>query len=190
MTQTIGPDEALRRAARDGDVQAIEAALAAGADPNSAGPSGDRAVHAAAGAGMAKALALLIEAQADPNPKGCSGDSPLHRAAEICHAECVGMLIKAGADPNAADSDGRTPLMIRTANPISHPDGPTVVRELALAGWPGTATLRDPSGRTAADMAERPGDAETIRAICLALDESEALEKMAAGRPARERGRL
>ena len=89
----------LHDAAREGDVEAIQRLLAAGADPNAkAAYLGDTPLHTAALMGHADAIAALLKGGADPNANAANdadGDTPLHWAVGEGHAEVVHILEKA-----------------------------------------------------------------------------------------------
>lgn len=89
----------LHDAAREGDVEAIQRLLAAGADPNAkAAYLGDTPLHTAALMGHADAIAALLKGGADPNANAANdadGDTPLHWAVGEGHAEVIHILEKA-----------------------------------------------------------------------------------------------
>ena len=77
-------DEQLHAAAKEGDPAAVEALIAAGADPKSYLEDGTTPLHqAAAHSGDPAVVVALIAAagDGDPNPKTKGGDTPLHLAA-------------------------------------------------------------------------------------------------------------
>ncbi len=109
-------DEALSWAARNDRVEAIEALVARGADPDADVYRGSPLTWAAA-VGRPRAIERLVAVGADPNGPGTFGGpthgdgvTPLHLAAQDGHREAVEALLDAGADPAIRDSlHGGTP---------------------------------------------------------------------------------
>ena len=124
-----GPDEDLFKAAFAGDVSAVRAALAHGADVNRSDTDGDTPLWEAAYWGHAEVAKLLLAAGADVNRANTGGDTPLWEAAYNGHAKVVKLLLAAGADVNRADTGGDTPLWM--AAYIGHAE---VVKLLLAAG--------------------------------------------------------
>lgn len=101
-----------------GDIDAMRAELAAGADPN--GGHGTPLpmatwlpAYLAAEAGNEAALALLVEHGADIDLRDRNGDRPLDWAARYGELEVVRLLVGAGAapDPREAGDDVKVPLV-------------------------------------------------------------------------------
>jgi ankyrin repeat protein len=102
------PDISIHEAAMDGDIEAVQQHLAAGADVNTKHKPYGTPLHSAANKEIAE---LLIANGADVNAKDGDGWTPLHFAAGVGgHKEIAELLITNGADVNAKDKDGRTPL--------------------------------------------------------------------------------
>ena len=108
--------QALLAATRDGDIERALALIEAGADPNTAPPSGDRdqrpVLMLAALLPDTRLLRALIAKGADVN-RAHVGLTPLLATTRACHEgrpEMVTSLIANGADPARADTDGNTPL--------------------------------------------------------------------------------
>eukprot|EP00937_MAST-01D_sp_MAST-1D-sp2_P000311 g311.t1 len=97
---------------RAGDVEAVTAALLAGADPCVVGPHGGNALHVACEVGNKPVIALLIEHDADVDAPDTQGASPLHVAVRGAHADCVAFLLSCAASATATDAQGRTPLQL------------------------------------------------------------------------------
>ena len=107
----------LREAIREGDIEAVQQHLAAGADVNAKDEEGLTPLHLAASWGHKEIAELLIDNGADVNAKDDGGWVPLSRAAMRAgisgyrgHKEIVELLIAKGADVNMKDEDGKTPL--------------------------------------------------------------------------------
>lgn len=114
------PSIYLLNAAKEGDIQKAEQALAERANIN-ATFLGLSPLYTAAGAGHAKFITWAISKGADINFKnGPAQRTALHEAAGKGQLEAVKALLNAGADISATNSHGRTPLaylrMIRPAN--------------------------------------------------------------------------
>lgn len=106
------PSTPLEEAAMHGDVAAVRAQLAGGADVNATGSVGGP-LHTAARFGNTGAIAELARRGADVNLRcGRNGWTPLMHAIHKNRHRSVAALIDAGADPNASGSDGSTPLMM------------------------------------------------------------------------------
>ena len=107
-------DAQLRRAAKRGDLVAVQALLDSGANPNAPDEDGDTALHwaflathASSGVEVARAL---IEAGADPSVRGSLDATPLQRAAKRGDRGGFRLLMDLGADPSIRDEDGDPPL--------------------------------------------------------------------------------
>jgi ankyrin repeat protein len=109
-------DEALSWAARNDRVEAIDALVARGADPDADVYRGSPLTWAAA-VNRPRAIERLVALGADPNgrssfggPEHGAGVTPLHLAAQDDHREAVDALLDAGADPTIRDAlHGGTP---------------------------------------------------------------------------------
>ncbi|MCX6357954.1 MAG: ankyrin repeat domain-containing protein [Candidatus Aureabacteria bacterium] len=135
----------LVEAARRGPSDAVAWLLAAGADPNGEGASGETALFAAAERGQLEAARLLLAHGADPNriprpnpPTGVFSMTPLMAAAAQGHTGLVELLLAHGADAGIQTGEtalypqGVTALFLATAN--GHADA---IRLLARAGTSG-----------------------------------------------------
>jgi ankyrin repeat protein len=98
-------------AAREGDIDAVRAQLAAGADANQLETDGTSALLWAAYHSSPQLVALLLEKGADPNLANGFGVTPLLQASRNGDIETMRALLGAGADPSRAVRDGETPLM-------------------------------------------------------------------------------
>lgn len=105
-------------AARQGDVQAVAALIAGGADVNAAEGDGMSALHWAAQQGDVSVARALIEGGANVDAGTRIGAYlPLHLAAQRGHGEVVRQLLAAGSDANAATtSSGVTALHLAAAS--------------------------------------------------------------------------
>lgn len=125
----------LQWAAKGGKLEAAEALLDAGADPNRPASKGTTAMHVAAFSGNGEMLALLLSRGGDADAvNAATGETPLVRAILGGHPQQVQRLLAAGADPALADRNGATPL--HAAASIN--DGATVLA-LLEAGAPAAA---------------------------------------------------
>jgi len=105
-------ERALRKAAKEGNIEAVKQHLDAGTDVNAKDNSGWTPMHyVAAYSGHKEIAELLIAKGADVNAMRGGGGTPLHNAALGDHKEIAELLIAEGADVNAKDSlTGETPL--------------------------------------------------------------------------------
>lgn len=108
-------DVSLFAAAKLGDVDAIKAHLADGADINERDEGGGSALGLAAIAGRIDAMRYLIEQGADLDATSNDGGVPLHGAGFFGRYEAVELLLTSGADPNVRNNDGSTPLDVTAA---------------------------------------------------------------------------
>jgi outer membrane protein assembly factor BamB len=89
----------LWKAAREGDLAGVQAALQAGVDVNAASPYGATALSFAADRGRLPIVVVLLEAGANPNVKDTFyGATPLTWATSNEHYEVVSALLAAGAE--------------------------------------------------------------------------------------------
>ncbi|MGB0560923.1 MAG: ankyrin repeat domain-containing protein [Spirulinaceae cyanobacterium] len=112
--------DALLGAAKQGNLQMLQSALAAGVDPNTSEPPTRRkrrktALMFAAGGGHLGVVKALLAGGADVNlsdrPGKKLGKTPLMCAAENDHAEVIQTLVAAGAIVDAQDKRGQTALL-------------------------------------------------------------------------------
>jgi ankyrin repeat protein len=111
-TLGAGKDIRLPEAARAGDMEAVRALLAAGAEVDASDPDGTTALHWAVYRDDAAMVARLIEAGADVNRPNRNGAIPLALACPNAAANpaIVERLLAAGADPNASPT-GAPPIV-------------------------------------------------------------------------------
>ena len=101
-------DASIHRAAADGDIEALGAALKR--DPelvNAPGWMGSTPLHEAASHGQTAAVEELLQYNANTNARRDADITPLHWAGNAAIAR---MLVAAGAQLEAVDAYGRTPL--------------------------------------------------------------------------------
>ena len=105
-------DTALRKAAQDGDIQAVNDLLAKGANVNAKDDKGRTALLWVAPARDNPEMAkLLIAKGADCNAKDNDGETALMIAASQSNPGILTALIEAGAEVNAQNNAGGTALM-------------------------------------------------------------------------------
>eukprot|EP00976_Prorocentrum_cordatum_P093176 1189264-Prorocentrum_minimum.AAC.1 len=99
---------ALHLAAAEGQEEAVEALLAAGAevDPTTT-EQGYTPLHEAAHTGHARVARLLLQAGASTGSTTAEGYLPLHTAAHHGHEAVVKALLRAGADIDCLGGGGR-----------------------------------------------------------------------------------
>jgi hypothetical protein len=106
------PQQYFFKAVRDGDVPAVESALAR-CDPDRGGESlGGTLLGVAAENSRSAVVRLLLRAGASPRVVGPNGWTPLHSAAESGDVDSAAALLDAGADPNALAAGNLTPLFV------------------------------------------------------------------------------
>jgi ankyrin repeat protein len=102
-------ESALRTAAGNGDVAAIEALIQRGVNVNAMdAEAGDSALHRAASAGHVAAIRALVKAGAQVNAvESSQGCTPLLYALAFGHTQAIIELLQSGADPYVEDAIGR-----------------------------------------------------------------------------------
>jgi ankyrin repeat protein len=111
---TKGPRQAnteLISAIRSGDVSAVKALLAAGADVNARDTVGGRPLHYAVGFGQKAIVDLLLSKGADVDGRAKDGVTPLYSAVSMGRTDMARLLIARGAEVNARTKSGYTPLI-------------------------------------------------------------------------------
>lgn len=106
------PQETLYRAAGRGELEAVKAALARGADPRGSVNVGRTALHGAAERGHLETVRLLLERGADPSAVSELGETPLLLAVESGKAELVKLLLAKGAKADQVNKRGETQLHV------------------------------------------------------------------------------
>lgn len=91
------------------DAEGLEAALAAGADPNDGDRWGATPLAKAATRGRADLVACLLRHGAEADRPDAAGNSPLMQACAGGHLEVARSLLEAGASPGAANKWGFGP---------------------------------------------------------------------------------
>ena len=96
----------LHSAARSGDMDAVVALIAGGADVDAEedGRSRPTALHLASARGHAGIVRVLIDGGADLDKLTPAHRTPLWLAANNCNMVIMNMLLAAGADPNIGES--------------------------------------------------------------------------------------
>jgi hypothetical protein len=109
---TGNPRKTLHEAAREGDLEQIQANLDKGADVNKADSAGMPPLSYAAENAGVDAVNLLLKAGANVNAKGYGDRTALMGATQRGSKESVDALLAAGADVKARDSSQMTALHI------------------------------------------------------------------------------
>jgi len=157
--------EAFLRAAIGGDVAALEAAIAAGADLHSRTAEGATALMLASFQGHTDSVHTLLEHGAEVGDKDRSGRTALMYASSGPYSETVGLLLKAGAEVNRTDDVERwSALMFAGGEGLTE-----VIRMLLSHG--ADANLKDVDGETALTFAQRNGHEESELLLKAAMEE-------------------
>jgi hypothetical protein len=110
LAKTAQPAPTLAAAIRSGEMTAVRAAIASGADVNVRDAAGMPPIGLAALLGQADIIALLASSGADVNRNDRFGFTPLMNAAVRGHAGAVRILLAFGADPTLKGRNGNDPL--------------------------------------------------------------------------------
>jgi uncharacterized protein len=152
-----GPD--LIAAAREGNVLAVRAAIAAGVSVRSAGADGTTPLHWAAYRGDEEMARLLLDKGASADAANRYGIRPLSLACATGNVMLIQRLLNAGADPNTRQPDGETALMTAARTGVAE-----AVKLLAVRGADVNAV--EPSRRQTALMwAAAEGHAGVVRTL-------------------------
>ena len=158
-------DSPVADAAMRGDVAAVQALLADGADVNASQGDGMTALHWAAYNRDASLARILLEAEADVGAGTRIGRyTPLHLAAQVGAGDVVEMLLRARADPSArTDGAGAvTPLHFAAAS------GNVRAVEALLAAGVDVNAAEQAWGQTPLIFAASKGRTGAVRALLAA----------------------
>ncbi len=147
--------QALWKAAKEGDLAVVEKTLASGADVNAKNKVDQTALILAAENGHLKVTKLLLENDANPDEEDKDGWTSLMVAAESGHLEIASLLIKSGAAVDARDYSGYTALMFALLSLR------VAMVELLLENGV-DITIKSQKGKTALEIAEQKGNTEII----------------------------
>jgi ankyrin repeat protein len=131
----------LHRAADRGDVAAVQALLAVGADVNVRDYFNQTPLHYAAAAGHKDVAELLLASGADVDVVDRWAETPLYYAVDGGYKDVVELLLTRGAGIHMKDTRGRTPLHAA----ISY-DNDEIVEMLIAKG--ANVNAEDPAGMT------------------------------------------
>ena len=107
LVEIVGVDEqALMKAATDGQTAEVRVLLAAGTDPDAVDKRGNTALLYAANRGHEEAVGALAEGGADLDKANMYGGTPLMVAASNGHSGVVRRLLELGADHTAVGTGG------------------------------------------------------------------------------------
>jgi hypothetical protein len=161
-------DEALEAAIEESKVDEVKSLIKQGASAK--GKAGNQTfLMRGVTRGNNEIVSALLEAGADANKGIDNGEPPIFIAALLGQIETINLLIEKGADVNvAAAESGLTALHGAAIGKRSE-----AIKRLLEAG--ADATLRDKTGKTALDIAERNKDTASIE-LLRAADEGAADE--------------
>lgn len=170
------------RAARAGDLLAVERFVEIGMPVNQTDSKGDTALIRAAQAGNTALVTMLIRFGASINHTGQFGRNALHHASANGHGDTVKFLIEAGANPLAKDAKGWTALTLaayggqvsptRWLAPVSTEHLDDAILVAAIGGNPDTiealldagaiVDTHNASGKTPLMLAAQNGNLEAV----------------------------
>ena len=146
-------------AARAGDVAAMRALLAAGADVDARQGDGATALHWAAHRSDHAIADALIDAGADVDAANALDATPLWLASMNGDARLAARLLAAGADPNVSLKMGETPLMSAARS------GDAATVELLLGAGADVDAAERERGQTALMWAAAQSHADVVRVL-------------------------
>jgi predicted LPLAT superfamily acyltransferase len=154
------PDAPMADAAMRGDVAAVRALIAQGADVNAAQGDGMTALHWAADLGNVELAQVLIAAGANVQATTRLGAfTPLHIAGENGDAALVKVLLAAGANPRAAsDLGGETPMHFAAQSG-------SVEAVVAMLDRGGDVNAKSTTGQTPLMFAAEANRPEAVKAL-------------------------
>eukprot|EP00656_Telonema_subtile_P011329 TRINITY_DN15585_c0_g1_i1.p1 TRINITY_DN15585_c0_g1~~TRINITY_DN15585_c0_g1_i1.p1 ORF type:complete len:515 (-),score=102.32 TRINITY_DN15585_c0_g1_i1:59-1603(-) len=141
------PNQILSTAASQGDHDRLNAALAAGADPNSRDWCGWTSLHWAISAGQTNTVQLLLRVGADVNAADNHDDTSLHWASHFNNEPICRMLINQGGNINAVNDQGQYPMdmtrapIIREMLQIQPQQAPAVQQPAPMSSFIGALPL-------------------------------------------------
>jgi ankyrin repeat protein len=116
ISDNVVTGSVLCNAAKEGDVETIQAAIERNMDVNLTNKNGDTALHWAARNNFIDIVILLVKNQAEVNIKNNKGFTSLHWSVAGGHLEIVEILLNNGADPNIKNIYDTTPLALAAKN--------------------------------------------------------------------------
>ena len=146
----------------DGQPDAIETLLNAGAKINVKNKNGSTPLMLAANRGLTNAVKMLVIAGAKLDEKDNDGSTALLLAARTCNWDIVTYLVLVGANVNIANQYGSTPLI----EVSSCSNSPHSINFLLESGADINAKTAD--GRTALAHAAISGEIENVKKLLLA----------------------
>lgn len=95
-----------------GQLQAVNALIAAGADVTAAArnPLKVQALHAAVAGRKLEIVKAVLAAGADPNARQQAGFRPMHEAGTNANRALAELLLAHGGDPSLTSDDGKSPI--------------------------------------------------------------------------------
>jgi ankyrin repeat protein len=152
---------ALLKAAKDGNLAEVSAALKKKTDVNGVDEAGNTPLALAAGAGHAEVVQALVAGGASVNKANTAGITPVMLAAQNGHADVVKALLGAGADAAAADKRGRTLLFHEIRGDLQD-----LAKQLIESG--ANVSAKNEDAQTPLHVAAAAGQLEVVRALLLA----------------------
>ena len=118
LIKQYGLNKAFRKAAKNGQNSVVQTLINAGANVNTADPSGRTVLMLASRTGQNSVVKTLIAAGADVNAVNKTGWTALMSASRTGQNSVVQTLIDAGANVNAVTKNGHTALTVASSSNI------------------------------------------------------------------------
>jgi ankyrin repeat protein len=169
-------ETALMTCARTGNIGAVKALLAGGADPNAKeSEHGQTSLMWAVSERHPEVVDVLVEHSADVRSRSTGGFTPLLFAARAGDVDSARILLAAGADVNETAPDGSSPLLVASASLVAttasdyrlvaSPSGHEALAMLLLATGADPAKADNISGSTPLHAAVETGRLELLKGL-------------------------
>jgi len=164
----------IRKAAANGDLEAIHRHINSGTDLNQRAPDQSTPLITAATFGRMEVVRSLIAAGVDLDKRDQDGSTALLRASFFAHLEMVESLLEAGADPNISKEDGTTALdtvqapwdeskgIYEWVSEMMGPDGPDLDYDRIRETRPKIAAILRENGAVKGERGEAEADLEGL----------------------------
>ena len=160
-TKSQSAVDELEDAARNNDLNKMQALIKSGVDVNAKGSDGKTALMAAAEMGTTDAMNLLLSSGARVDETTADGKTALMAAANTDQSDSVKLLLQNNASVDLADKDGNSAVMIAAGR-----GNADVIQTLAAGN--AKLNLQNSDGKTALILAAENGNNDAVIALAKA----------------------